>query len=236
MANLQKIRSYASYTFILHLMQRNIDINEKLTILRLIETFMLRRNIAEYRTAELDDIFSNLTLVNDENIVETVKAILKDHLPSDIEFREKLIEHDFRGLTENRAKYILEQLEYYLTGDTKEKYIGDAIDVHLEHIIPQTITTKKSKEEFGDWEKYLGNDGSKLHKNYVSKIGNLTLLAAPLNIKASNNPFLDKKEEYQKSNIKITKKIKDYNEFKLEQISNRSKDIAQKAVKMWNIK
>lgn len=234
MQNLQKIRSFASYTFILNLMQREIGINEKLAILKLIETFMLRRNIAEYRTAELDDIFSKLTSIEDYNIVETVRSTLKDHLPSDTEFEEKFAQHDFKGQSENRAKYVLEQIEYDITGNTKEKYIGGGEDVHLEHIMPQTITTKRSKEEYGDWEKYLGEEGTKMHRAMVSKIGNLTLLAAPLNIKASNNPFLAKKIEYDKSDIQITKQLKDFDEFKLQQIGARSKDLAQKAVKIWS--
>ncbi|OGM20984.1 hypothetical protein A2955_01440 [Candidatus Woesebacteria bacterium RIFCSPLOWO2_01_FULL_37_19] len=235
MQNLQKIRSFASYTFILNLMQREIDINKKLEILKQIETFMLRRNIAEYRTAELDDIFSKLTTIKNDNIVETVKLTLKNHLPSDVEFKERFIQHDFKGQSENRAKYVLEQIEYELSGNTGEKYLGSGDEVHLEHIIPQTITTKKSKEEYGDWEKYLGEEGTKMHRTMVPKIGNLTLLAAPLNIKASNNPFLAKKQEYAKSDIKITKHLLRFDEFKMLQIDKRSRDLAKKAVKIWSL-
>jgi len=234
MLNLQKIRSMASYTFVLNLMQRDIDRNDKLAILRLLETFMLRRNIAEYRTAELDDIFSNLTTVEDVNIVETVKNILKENLPSNREFEEKIVTHDFRGVSENRAKYMLEQIEYHVTGNTGEKYIGGGEDVHLEHIVPQTITTKKAKEEYGDWEKYLGENSLSIHREKVVRIGNMTLLSAPLNIKASNNPFLAKKLEYEKSDIKITKQLKKYPEFKFKQIDERSKDLAHLSVKIWN--
>lgn len=234
MVNLQKIRSFASYTFVLNLMQRKIDLNTQLEILRLIETFMLRRNIAEYRTAELDDIFSSLTSIADTNLVEKIKSTLKAHLPSDAEFEEKFTQHDFKGQSENRAKYVLEQIEYNITGNTGEKYIGGGKDVHLEHIMPQTITTKKSKEEYGDWEKYLGEEGCERHKTMVSKIGNLTLLAAPLNIKASNNPFFAKKVEYDKSDIQITKQLRDFEEFKLQQIETRSKNLAKKAVKIWS--
>jgi len=232
--NLQKIRSFASYTFILNLMQRNISRNDQIAILWLIEIFMLRRNIAEYRTAELDDIFSNLTTLSDENITEKVKAVLKEHLPSNAEFEEKILQHDFKGQLENRAKYMLEQIEYDMTGNTSEKYIGDGEDVHLEHIIPQTITTKKAKEEYGDWEKYLGSDAVEKHKILVAKIGNMTLLSAPLNIKASNNPFLAKKEEYSKSIIEITRKLKDYEEFKFDQITERSKKLAKRSIKIWS--
>ena len=155
-------------------------------------------------------------------------------MPSDAEFKEKITQHDFKGQSENRAKYVLEEIEYYITGNTGEKYIGGGDNVHLEHIMPQTITTKRSKEDYGDWEKYLGEEGTKMHRTMVSKIGNLTLLAAPLNIKASNNPFLAKKIEYDKSDIKITQQLKNFYEFKLKQIETRSKNLAQKAVKIWS--
>ena len=235
MLNLQKIRSMASYTFILNLMQRDIQRNDKLAILKIIETFMLRRNIAEYRTAELDDIFSNLTTLPNDNIVEAVRASLLVYLPSDIEFEEKIVLHDFKGVLENRAKYMLEQLEYNATGNTGEKYIGDGEVVHLEHIVPQVITTKKAKEEYGDWEKYLGENAAEVHKEKVIRIGNMTLLSAPLNIKASNNPFLSKKIEYEKSEIKITQKLTKYKEFKFKQIDERSRVLAEKSVSIWSL-
>jgi Protein of unknown function (DUF1524) len=43
---------------------------------------------------------------------------------------------------------------------------------------PQTNNTKKSQAEFGDWLSYLAQ---KDHSKYVSKIGNLTLIAGALN-------------------------------------------------------
>jgi hypothetical protein len=86
LVNLKKIRSVASYTFILNLMQRiNVLSKDVLEILRMLEIFMLRRNVAEYRTSELEDIFVALTKLPDENIVGATKQVLIENMPSDEE-------------------------------------------------------------------------------------------------------------------------------------------------------
>ena len=231
--NLQRIKSFPSYTFILSLMRRDITRDDKLEILHLIEIFMLRRNICEYRTSELDDIFSKLARLDDNNLLGKVRNYLLENMPTDDEFQVKIVIHDFYGQFLDRAKCMLEKIEYYLSGNTEEKFIGDSEDVHLEHIIPQTIITKKSKEELGNWEKYLGNNARERHTNYVGKIGNMTLLSGTKNIIASNNPFEAKRGIYKESDIKLTKKLVHLQDFKFEDVIKRSKKLAKLSVKIW---
>jgi uncharacterized protein with ParB-like and HNH nuclease domain len=231
--NLTKIKSFPSNIFLLELFRRDVEDTNKIAVLKLIETFMLRRHVSEYRTGELDSIFANLVSIENDNIVENVKNKLSKHLPGDNEFREKFRRHSFRG-NENRAKYVLETFEYDLINDHGEYVLSTGGDLHLEHIIPQKITTKKSKDEFGNWEIYLGSEAKEQHKEYVNRIGNLTLLAKTLNIVASNNPFKSKVVEYQKSNIQLTKKLVQLEEFKIQQVKDRSIEFADKAVKLWS--
>lgn len=232
--NLQRIKSFPSYIFLLDLFRRDIDVSSKIRILKLIETFMLRRHICESRTGELDDIFSSLVDIPNENIIYEIESKLKKHLPNDNEFRLKFASHNYKG-NSNRAKYVLEMIEYELIEDKGEYVLNTGDDVHLEHIIPQTIDTKKSKREFGNWEKYLGDNALDLHKDYVNRIGNLTIIAGRLNIVASNNPFRSKIKEYKKSNIKLTKLIVDeFSEFKYSQVEERSKNLAAIAPKIWS--
>ncbi len=231
--NLQRIKSFPVYIFLLDIFKRQLKDNEKIKILRLLETFMLRRHICESRTGELDDIFSSLVKVTDDDITTQVKNSLSKHLPSDGEFERKFAQHDYKGNV-NRAKYVLEMLEYDLIGDKGEYTLNTGDDLHLEHIIPQTINTKKSKREFGDWEKYLGANARSLHQDYVNRIGNLTLLAQQLNIAASNNPFQAKAEEYKKSNIRLTTSIvSGFREFRFAEVQKRSKTLSKKAPRIW---
>ncbi len=236
--NLQRIKSFPSYIFLLNLFSRDdIDDSAIISTLKVIETFMLRRHVCAYRTGELDNIFAKLINLESADIVNTIKIKLVKDFPDDQEFQEKFSEADFRREI-NRAKYILEVLEYDLIKDKGEFVIQSGNAVHLEHIIPQTIDTKKSKKEFGNWAEYLGENSLEKHKEFVNKIGNFTLLAGTLNIIASNNPFHDKLSEYAKSNIQMTKNIcNEFNDkdFTFEIVSERSKDIAQKAVTIWRL-
>ena len=196
---------------------------------------MLRRHICEYRTGELDDIFPKLTEVTGKEIVGQIKKALLKHFPKSEEFEAKFAGHNFKG-NEARAKYVLEQFEYDLISSQDEYVINSGNEVHLEHIIPQTIETKKSLKEYGDWVGYLGKDALEKHEQYVNRVGNYTLLAQKLNIKASNNPFRAKKKEYKKSNINLTKEIaQKYSRFKFKQVEQRSKDFAKAATRIWGM-
>jgi len=233
--NLQRIQSIPAYTFMLSFLGKSDNSKEIISVLKMIGAFMLRRHICEYRTAELDDIFSKLADIKGKNIVEYVKSTLVKHLPGDVEFEEKLCNHIFKK-EEDRAKYVLEQFEYELINDQGEYVINSGNEVHLEHIIPQTIDTKKALREYGNWISYLGKDALLKHKQYVDRIGNYTLLGQKLNIRASNNPFRAKKKEYRKSNIGLTLRIAEkFSRFKFKQVEERSLDFARIAVRIWNM-
>jgi uncharacterized protein with ParB-like and HNH nuclease domain len=233
--DLQRIKSTPAYTFLLNLLQRNIESSTEIEkTLSLIKVFMLRRHICEYRTSELDDIFARLVKVNSLNISRNVQNHLSKHLPGDREFEEKFATTRYKTSLKDRAKYVLEQIEYYKINHQREFFLQSGDDVHLEHIIPLSINTRKSREEFGDWVSYLGDDAPELHKEYVWRIGNLTLLARRLNIIASNNPFLAKVNEYKESNIALNKQIiNNFKEFKFGQVEQRSKEFARLAVEIW---
>ena len=234
--NLQRIKSFPLYIFLLDLFQRdNLQKTTIIEILKILEVFMLRRHICEYRTGELDDISSKLVKVSTDNIVCEVKQNLKKDLPNDSEFEYKFSLANFKN-NENRAKYILETFEYKNICHQGEYTLNTGADLHLEHIIPKTIDTKKSKREFGDWIEYLGENSVEKHKTYVNRIGNFTLLGQKLNIVASNNPFTDKLIEYKKSNISLTTDIaENFTSFRFIDVENRSISMGKEAIQLWNI-
>lgn len=235
---LKSIESLPSYTFLMHLKNSGIEKDEYLKILDLVECFILRRQVCEYRTGEMDDIFPKLCRLPKKDLISSVKEELAEHLPEDKEFEEKFALFNNKG-SEERAKHILSKIECHIQGDTKEVDIKGGADVHLEHIIPQTIFGKKAKEENGgDWVKYLGGDKDKvreLHKKYINKIGNLSILGQILNIKASNNPFRSKKNEYVKSIFQLNKDdlVNNYKNFKFSQVKQRGEYLAKIAVEIW---
>lgn len=231
--NLQRIDSTPAVTFLLSLFQKNVDDKSAIKILKVIESFMLRRHICEYRTAELDDIFPKLAGIGRDNMLGEIKSQLNKNFPENQEFKDKIAVYNFGG-HEDRAKYVLEQFEYNIIGDQGEYVLNSGNEVHLEHVIPQTIDTKKALREYGNWVGYLGKDALIKHPQYVDRIGNYTLLGQKLNIKASNNPFRAKKKEYKKSNIQLTQRIaSEFSRFRFKQVEQRSKDYAELAVKIW---
>lgn len=237
--NLNSILSKPSYIFLMHFLENeNYNIEEKLTVLKYIETLVLRRHICERRTSENDDIFSKCVLfIGESDILEKMKSFVdnEEHMPNDNEFEESLPKHQFKGRLTGRAKYVLETLEYHKRGNTNELLVSSNDEVHLEHIIPQTITTKKSKKEFGDWAAYLGDRSVARHKKYVNYIGNMTLLGEALNIQAYNNPFAKKKNSYKKSSFLITKELAEQSNFKFIHVDKRSQEITKLALEIWSV-
>jgi uncharacterized protein with ParB-like and HNH nuclease domain len=237
--NLNNILSKPSYIFLMHfLLSDAYKEKEKLAVLSYIETVMLRRHICERRTSENDDIFSKLVpYIGVEDILKTIKIYMleEEHIPNDNDFEESFPKHQFKGILIDRAKYVLETIEYFKRGDTEELLVATGHEVHLEHIIPQTINTKKSKDEFGDWVTYLGDKCESKHKKYVNYIGNMTLIGESLNIQASNNPFIRKKNNYRKSNFLITNELANQNDFKFSHVDKRGTRLTELALKIWKI-
>lgn len=236
---LNHILSRSAYIFIMHfLIQKTYDETTKIAVLRYIETLMLRRHVCEKRTNENDDIFSKIVpLLAEEKILEKIKTFVDEggYMPDDNEFSDMLPKHQFKGKLINRAKYVLECIEYHKRGNTDELIVSSSDEVHLEHVIPQTISTKRSKEEFGDWETYLGDKSLAKHNKYVNYIGNMTLLGESLNIQAYNNPFAKKKNSYKKSSFLITRELAKLNDFKFSHVDKRGESLTKIALEVWGI-
>ena len=236
--DLTLIKSFPSYIYLMFYMQENKTVTEKKEILNYIAALMLRRHTCEKRTSENDDIFAKLLKIDfkEDKYVELIKNELLKFYPDDDEFLDKFPIQELKGKNIDRAKYMLAEIEYYKTGNTYEFTINSGNLVHLEHIVPEVITTKKSKTDFGDWETYLGNNSVAKHKRYVNYIGNMTLLSGSYNISISNNPFVKKSKTYKNSNISITKDLyNNYGVFKFPQIEKRGQEFGEIAIKIWKI-
>ena len=236
LTDLNRVRAIPAYVFLIDLFQRDVDESTLCEVLWMLQVFMLRRHVCAYRTGELGDIFPRLVQLPTAGIADSIRTELGRFTPPDDEFFVKLPGHDFSGQARRRARYMLEQFEYLEHGGTGELQVAGAKQVHVEHIIPQKITTKRSKSRYGDWEAYLGPQDISRHRDEVDTIGNLTLLSAPLNIAASNNPYEAKVREYRKSAIHLTRKIADeYDEFRFDQARARGEVLAEKAVEHWRL-
>ena len=141
----------------------------------------------------------------------------KKGYPKDDRFIENFVSYDLAP--SNYSKSILVALER----SHEHKEAADLGQVQVEHIMPQTLSDA--------WKKSLGDEAEQVHAKWLHTPGNLTLSA--YNAEMSNNPFEIKKDEYQRSNVVLSRKISNFEKWGKKQIEERSRALAQQAAKVW---
>jgi hypothetical protein len=228
--NIDAIKATTSYTFLLRVFNKMEDVGNIIKILKLIETFAVRRNIVGVSTADLDSIYNHLcneTFKIGIDPYEYTKGYLNKNMPTNSEFEEKF---KFVQLQQNnQTKYLLDSLEIkgYGTGN-EGRLVGNSYHVHIEHIAPQTMIDPTKWEGFSSL-----NDDER--REYITSIGNLTLLEKKPNIRASNSTFNDKKEFYSPdvAEMKMTNELLNYDSWGIEEIKKRGIELSRKAVEIW---
>ena len=231
--NLKMIKAVQTYGFLMHLRVGGCPDRLFCEVLKLTESFVLRRHICRERSNDTEALFARLCGVKPSSPLADVRVGYRDLCPSDEKFRDEFAAANFPANLIDRARYCLEKIENHKHGEHDELQVLGAEDVHVEHIIPQKIKTKKAKEEYVNWTVYLGANAESLHSKYLSRIGNLTLFAGVLNIGASNNPFSNKKQAYKESGIVITKELVEYPKFNFKNVEKRSLELAVIATSLW---
>lgn len=234
--NLKMIKSLQSYGFLMSMRAGGCDDVTFEKVLELTEAFMLRRHVCRERSSENESIFGRLCGADPASPLEMAVEVYREFCPTDDQFRESFASVEFGTNLIERARYCLEQIEVTNHGSYQELAVLGPENVHVEHIIPLKIKSKKAKEEWGDWPSYLGDKSDLRHPRYVSRIGNLTLFAGSLNIGASNNPYSRKKAAYKESSIRMTNELpKRFSDFRFAQVDKRSTTLADSAIKLWPI-
>ncbi len=231
--DLRMIKSAQSYGFLMHLRVGGMDDKTFIKVMQLTENFMLRRHVCRERANDTEALFARLCSIDPMANIGPIKKAYRDATPEDDKFKHDFANVNFTSNIIDRARYCLEQLEIQSHGSYQELEVLGAENVHVEHIIPQNIKSKKSHNEFGNWESYLGSQVDLLHPRFNSRIGNLTLFAGELNISASNNPFEAKKEAYLQSSINLTLELSEMETFKFKDLEARSVDLSERAVQRW---
>lgn len=231
--NLRMIKAVQTYGFLMHLRSNGCSDKDFREILKLTESFVLRRHVCRERSNDTEALFARLCANSPKSPIESTRAAYRELCPADEKFQAEFADAHFSANLIDRARYCLEKIEAAKHGVYDELQVLGSEEVHVEHIMPQKIKTKKAKDEFGDWVSYLGANAESIHSKYVDKIGNLTLFAGPLNIGASNNPFSRKKTAYKDSAIKLTQELVNLPNFKFSNIEARSKSLAEVAVSLW---
>jgi len=205
----------------------NFTKDEVTKSLKLILSWLVRNLITgRMGGGALEQAYANIAKkVSDKNIknVKELKGDLMKFIPNDEEFKQQ-----FGIATVNKhklARYYLSAIENYKRGEENPELLVNTNpdSVNLEHILPE-------KPE-DNWPNFTEED----IRTYVKRIGNLTLMKTKENNDFKSSSFADKKLKYKESELWITYSLANYDEWTIENIQSRQKELADIAVKAWSI-
>jgi uncharacterized protein with ParB-like and HNH nuclease domain len=201
-------------------------INEFSSFLNVCINFIFRYvTIAERDNKVLEKLLSDISIAIRANEIKTVSEVkrrLQKEYIDDKTFEQLFSKNEIK--TEKVAKYILEKIETYLSGE-QEKF---SPKITVEHILP------KNPDE--EWEPYLRANQMET-ASYVYRIGNLTLLLDAPNRKARNRFFTKKRDEIysdsKQTKLKINQWVAKIESWTDKDIDRRQNWLAKHAVQIW---
>lgn len=220
--------------FLLRAMQLGFEGEDLLLAIRAAEILTLRWNIAKENAQELETLFriaSHKLVKSDSAGLKEVCKELVSKSPTDEVVASAFISKVSRDT--GLQAFVMRSLCYGLTGSdvtTNKK------EVSVEHIAPQKPKLNLWYERIAQIETD-SNESS--YEDYLYMWGNITILEKKLNSSVSNSTWEtklsgnEKYRGYSASGIAVTKDLLTVQEWNREQILNRTKWVAENAVKYW---
>ncbi len=160
--------------------------------------------------------------------LKNVKAIAsraESFIPNDAIFRDSFA--TARVAKTYLSRYYLRVLELQVAGEPQPELVPntDPGELNLEHILPERPAENA-------WPQFTEEE----RKAYTKRLSNMLLLKQRMNVKLRNSAFSSKRDIYVQSNLLLTKKVAEFNEWTKEAIEERQKYLAELAVQAWKIK
>ena len=196
-------------------------------VLRLVSVLSFRYSvIGGLNPNKLDESYHQAAKAVLDGLATTPSAIhdkLEAIQVSDDKFRRDFADQTFAtsGSGRKLTKYILSKLEAERSGHAVDPETDPA---SVEHILPQNPAT--------DWIAAIPEADWPAH---IDRLGNLTLLEAPLNRQLANATYTDKLRAYQGSRYQLTKDLLDTapEEWTVALIEARQLTLAARAAHIW---
>ena len=219
------LRLYEDYA------NHELDPEEFIEIINYTESYMLRRTIGGRDSDTVKGSFPKIyELLDKANYLESYQYFLlskggQSKFPTDQEFYEAFISRELYN-ARNIRKYVLLKLTNF--NETNERTHIE--DVNIEHIMPQNANLSL------DWQEELGDDWQDVHKEYLHRVGNLTLTAN--NSRLSDKTFMEKRTMpggFDGSHIHLNEYFKDNDieHWNKEEIIKRADFLFDKAKQIW---
>jgi hypothetical protein len=157
--------------------------------------------------------------------VDAIASRAESLIPNDAIFRNSFA--TARVAKANLSRYYLRTLELQAIGKPQPELIPntDPSELTLEHVLPERPAT-------GAWPKF--NDEER--KAYTKRLGNMLLLKQKMNSKLRSSSFVVKREIYARSDLLLTKKVAELEDWTTKEIEERQNRLVQLAVDAWKIK
>ncbi len=230
--NLKALDCEVAYPLLLELYkdyaENALSRNDFLEIVKLIESYVLRRAVCGIPTNAMNKVFASFAKnINKERYLQSVKAHFSLQrsnaiFPTNIKFQQALIDReDFYKFS--KKIYFFDRLENL---DRKEK-VG-INEYSFEHIMPQSIDNSR------EWQEELGENWQEIHEKYLHTLGNLTLTG--YNSEYSNASFEAKqnmKGGFKESPLRLNQGLKNIESWNEQSIKERAEELAKDALKIW---
>jgi uncharacterized protein with ParB-like and HNH nuclease domain len=190
-------------------------------ICKAIDSLTFRHSMLRKDPKELERFYYQLSeLITGDSEVEATISKIKEHpnFKEEDKFKNEFI---YASPKTSVSRMILDRI----TRKHSESVNWTNKDVHIEHIMPQ--------KPMGEWKAIFDLDEYE-YKDYLNRLGNLTILQDKKNIRARNKDFKDKKEYYKESRLTITKNLVNYNKWDYEEILKRQEYLYEQSKDIWN--
>ena len=208
-----------------------IEVEELRRVVALIESFLVRRQLARIPTNALNRVFVQLIehLPSGPGFADALhRELSRERLywPDDSAVRDAVKSQPFFHIGRwHQRKMILERLERSF--DHPEPINFDEANLQIEHVMPQTLSAEWREEL-----ESLGQDPEEVHGEFVHTLGNLTLTA--FNGTLSNNPFERKREIYGDSHLELNRALHENKAWGRDQILARAEGLASQISEIWD--
>ena len=219
---------YEDYT------QGQIKKAEVIEILRLIESYIFRRDICELPSNSLYKTFAALTRqIDKDNYIQSLKIAFSQRsrsqrFPSNEQFKQRFISTELYPQYYSKfgtRDYLLRKVENYERKEGRKEPINVG-GYTIEHVMPQ------DRDLSEEWQEELGENWREVRKQYLHTIGNLTL--TKYNSKLGNSSFTDKQlKVFRGSPLWLDRSLAQAERWDEDAIVERANELFQTALKIW---
>lgn len=216
---------------LLYTLEKEIDDPERLkNCLRLLKTLTARLVMSDtHGGSKRRPVYTaSKGICNGDEPEPAIKAEIRASTPTDEVIEKTVAQREFKR---NRmTKSVLLDLEREYFSNNHHALTID--DFQLEHIAPRKAF---SKDKYTPWRSELGFNENRFKNEYSGRLGNLTMLEDSQNQRAGTDPFKQKCREYHTSEFKMTRDLCNYDAWGMDEIGDRSSELAELVVDVYSL-